>query len=299
MEPCSCHNYVISCGGEQEIDLEAMFERLSKKLPKRKKHFDELYINNTVITELGENITKDITFHTIFIDSAQNLKRIDKNAFKGTADNVKVFVLKKCQNFDSLELFDVLNGFPKMETIHVGNTKLTGIPSNAFRTLPNIYSIAFYGESIKTIGEKAFHDLKTIRFIDIVNTSLSYIPDNVFVFEKSERKVGICLFYNQLEGNGFSAGALAHIGRPAEFHFMGHLESENSDKIKFLDQNSFEPFFKADPHNTVVFKYEVLDCNDCRNKWLKTTPEYGNRVTPLKCSNGIKFDSQANFAKCV
>ena len=168
----------------------------------------------------------------------------------------------------------------------------------AFKENPRLYSVAFVGQNFQSIGEKAFHELNRITFIDIINTSISQIPDNIFVFKNSDIKLNIGLFYNQMDGTSFSAGAFTNIGRPADFHYMGVVDDLDSDRIKFLDQKVFEPFFKANKQNMVVLKYEVLDCNDCRNKWLRDKPEYGNRVEILRCSNRRTFDSQDNFASC-
>ena len=295
--PCTCNSISITCSGEEPIELEKIFENLKNKLNEKQKYFYELVINNTVITELTDNMFKDIKFHTIFIHGAHSLRKIHEKAFQGTKAHTKLFVLKKCKNFDSLELFDILNSFENIETISISNINLTEIPAHIFKPLKKLYSVAFIGPNFERIGEKAFEELRTIRFIDIVNTSISYIPDNIFVFKSSDIRLHIGLFYNQINGTGFSAGAFANIGRPAKIHFMGFIDDNDSDRIKFLDKNVFQPFLDANKDNKIVLKYEVLDCNDCRNQWLKNA-EYANRVYLLRCSNERPFDSEENFISC-
>lgn len=67
--PCECFVYqerarVISCTGEQSLDLNSIFQRLSIYLPKPEKHFQMFYLNNTNISYLG-NVLHDITFEYI------------------------------------------------------------------------------------------------------------------------------------------------------------------------------------------------------------------------------------------
>ena len=38
---------LISCGGNEDIDLVQIFQTLSKNLPKDEKHFFEFFLNNT------------------------------------------------------------------------------------------------------------------------------------------------------------------------------------------------------------------------------------------------------------
>ena len=84
LKPCSCKDDNISCGCIEDIDLVNIFQTLSEKLPKDKKHFKEFYLNNTFIIELKENTFSDITFEAITIIFCSNLNTINTNAFNTT-----------------------------------------------------------------------------------------------------------------------------------------------------------------------------------------------------------------------
>ena len=232
LEPCTCddtEDATIICGGDQPIDLESVFDKLSK-LTKKKKYFEELLIRNTAITELKENVIKDVKFEKIFIDRAHSLRRIDPNAFIGSVSNLKDFVIRKCENFDSFDIWTLLNNLENIETINMGDTKITEIPDNAFKGLKKLKSFVIIGESVKRIGVNPFKGLHRIKYIDFINTSISYIPDDAFHFDSSEIRVKIGLFYNKLNGSGFAADAFSHIDRPASVLYMGYIDEENSDR---------------------------------------------------------------------
>ncbi len=67
-----CNNDIISCGGNTKIHLKAIFHSMSLLLGDREKHFQQFYLNNTVIIELPENTFEDITFDSIQIEEAYN-----------------------------------------------------------------------------------------------------------------------------------------------------------------------------------------------------------------------------------
>src|SRR5690606_38324844 len=67
--PCDCFVHeekarIIRCGGDYNIDLNPIFQRLSIYLPKPDKHFHMFYLNNSNLTYLG-NVFHDITFEYI------------------------------------------------------------------------------------------------------------------------------------------------------------------------------------------------------------------------------------------
>ena len=72
------------CGGNEDLDLIVIFQTLGKQLPKTGKHFNEFYLNNTLITGLKENTFSDITFDFIDIYHCYSLSTIHRNAFTTT-----------------------------------------------------------------------------------------------------------------------------------------------------------------------------------------------------------------------
>lgn len=67
--PCECFIHgegvrIVRCSGENNLDLNTIFQRLSIYLPKPDKQFHMFYLNNTNISYLG-NVLHDITFEYI------------------------------------------------------------------------------------------------------------------------------------------------------------------------------------------------------------------------------------------
>jgi hypothetical protein len=82
MNSCFCNTTTIICGGNQIINLKKIFQEISLNLESENdKHFEAFILNNTAITELEDNTFHDITFKSILINNAINLKRISANAF--------------------------------------------------------------------------------------------------------------------------------------------------------------------------------------------------------------------------
>ena len=84
LSPCYCDNDDIICDGNSVVDIVPVFESLYNDRNDTQRHYDSIYINNTLITEIKANSFKDFTFDEIYIENNSNLTHIDHDAFNGT-----------------------------------------------------------------------------------------------------------------------------------------------------------------------------------------------------------------------
>ena len=125
----------ITCNGIAFNELIKMFELFQKYFNNSDKHFDEFYLNNTLITHLPSNVFKDSTFEEISIENNEKLKTIDKNAFNSSNSYIKrVFIKNNPVLSEGLDnsLFKALSELKNMEEIWFWNNNITEIPENAF-----------------------------------------------------------------------------------------------------------------------------------------------------------------------
>ena len=146
-------------------------------------------MNNTFISELKANTFSDITFNRIDINGCSNLKTIDRNAFNGTDLGTYLVSIGNCTQLNSPDnsTFEILNKFNKAMYIYLTNHNITEIPSNAFRNKQDyLETLVLSSNSFKKLGNNAFSVLKSLKYLDIIGTSIDFIPENAFEFyEKS------------------------------------------------------------------------------------------------------------------
>ena len=307
LKPCSCNKDMIICGNRfQALDLVQIFQKLGKQLPKTGKHFNEFHLTNSLITELKENTFSDITFDTIRLHECPKLKTIHKNAFT-TTDQITSWlnildnpVLSSPDN----SIFEAINKFANLSECYISDTNITEIPSNAFKNKQDqMKIISFSGKSIKKIGENVFSNFKNIERIDLIRTSIDFIPENTFESkEESNQTLIIFLFGNRLlNSSGLSEHSLTKFKRPTWIYLREMYVAHNwNNHFKYFDEKIFQPFFELNVKNRIISSYESVDCNDCRNYWLQKNPTLLKHIQDASCASlKTKFiDDPANFAKC-
>jgi hypothetical protein len=302
LKPCNCDNEVILCGGNQYYNLKHLFESLSNELTDDKKHFKRFYFNNTAITELKENTFYDLTFDEIYFESASNLTTINTHTFTATNLVTKRFETQYTPIANPLpdsDIFKILSFMIKIEYIRLDNTKITEIPSYAFRPLLGYQNNLRYlyirsrTGGIQKVANYVFYDLNSMLELSLDQNMIDFIPSNAFHFRK-ESKINLNLYLsaNHLNGSSFESNAFNNIKRPTI------LNLEDNPKISYLDQKIFSTFLNSDPNNQISVTHIKLDCNDCRSYWITKEPGYLHRILNIECTNGKLFTDLSNFANC-
>ena len=289
IEPCFCEQGAIICKDNSIIDLEDIFRRLSKSYNEREKHFDAFYLDNTLNEELVENTFRDITFDEIHITNCNYLKTINDNAFFGTDRVTKKIILVNNTSLTSKgkSLFTVLSKFINAEHILLKNLDLEEVPSNAFKAIysyqDKLKSLAFFGTSLKKIGDRSFSSLRRLERLTFWNTSLSWIPEHAFEFEDYSSETLIIWFNSNklIKGSSFHRNSLANINRPVHIEFA--CEENNLD---YLDAKTFIPFLRKNSQNSIDLGYKEFDSSSCNHHWLFNNPELLNQVKNIKCPDG-------------
>ena len=201
-------------------------------------------------------------------------------------------------------LFDILNKLRNIELIHLENlAKLEEILTEAFKVLKKLHAVTIKGKNIKKINEKAFWNLNSMGHLEIIDTSLDKIGENIFVFSKpAEHMLTIGLYNNaNLPCTGFQPGTFINIGRPTTIDFSGYhyVEEHNKKQMTCLPENVFKPFLEKHEWNDIDL-YEIdFDCNNCDNAWVKKAPEeMQDRMYSIACEGGHHITDDEAFKSC-
>ena len=303
IKPCVCEDNGIICGGHSDIDLVNIFQTLEKNLTKTEKHFKSFYLNNTFITELKENTFKDITFDDVSIKYCENLSKIHTNTFAGTDSVTKVFRLSYNPKLSSSDnsIFELISKFLNLELLYLQHNDITEIPSNAFKNLmgyqDRLSMVVISGKSIKKIGSRPFSPLRRLTHLIISYTSIDYIPEYAFEFEEESNQTLSLTFDDNifLNNSSFHQDSFKHFKIPV-FITLG----EPANHFEYLDEKVFKNFLNSNPQNGVEMRYQRIDCNNCKNLWLKNQdPDILQRLLRLKCSNKKALNDPDNFKNCT
>jgi hypothetical protein len=304
LKPCNCVEDVISCGGNNPIDLKTIFHGLSSKLKNDQKHFKQFYLTNEAITQLPENAFEDITFEKIEIRNASKLSLIHTKAFDGTFPNLTdlhVFNTSLKNSPPNHDIFAAISSLHKIERVFVTSNLIEEIPDNAFRPInglqTNFYDLALYNNRIKKIGYKAFTNLHNLDNLQINTNKLNHIPKNALFFTNTDLDFfELFLFEELLNSSSFESGAFDNLHRPTMIHF-NYGANDKSNNITYLDQHVFETFLNKDSKNGI--ELNIIDCKDCRSYWLVKNPKYKSQISQLKCSTGHPISDKNNFGDCA
>ena len=184
------------------------------------------------------------------------------------------------------------------------------IPSNAFKlgngSLNNLGLIFIDGRSIKRIENNAFKYIPNLYSIIIINTSISYIPENAFALEIPS-KDKLQKFEISLTNNPFiypyvsniALGAFLSFNRPTTINFRTWMNGEV--EYNYLEEQIFLPFFMQNIENYLGFTFN-LNCSDCRNKWIINNKYNINvrkqLISLLACNDGNKLGHSSHFRDC-
>ena len=97
-----------------------------------------------------------------------------------------------------------------------------------------------------------------------------------------------------LNRSGISEHSLEKLKRPT----IVDLDPPSSNYFSYLDQKIFQTFLMANAKNQIEMSEWSLNCNDCRNYWLKRESGFLKQLIKSKCSSGKDLNDTANFINC-
>ena len=161
----------------------------------------------------------------------------------------------------------------------------------------NLTYLFLIGESFKKLGSNAFSKLKSLTHLDIIDTSIDFLPENAFEFnEESNQSLILTLASDQLlNSSSLAEKSLTKFKRPTTLLFS---ISQNAS-YQYLDQKIFESFLLTNAENLIQIYTGSISCSDCRNNWLKKNVSLQKRFVYLKCSNKKMINDTANFQNCT
>ena len=152
------------------------------------------------------------------------------------------------------------------------------------------------GESSLTrLGNNVFSGFKNLELIEIHMTSIDYISENAFEFyQDSNQRLTLYLWRNSFfRNNEFAENSLTKFRRPTTIRIQP--DSINGFHM-IIQEKAFLPFLKSDDRNKIELQLS-LDCDDCRNYWIKRNPNLIEQIINLSCENS-KWNDPVNFSKC-
>jgi len=162
MLPCRCNfTFVLRCEYiKTEFNIKEYFERVAPLFPEDTV-FEALYLISTNLTEIPPEATQSLKFKFIFIDDTPTLKYVAPDAFKGSENVTETLNIRGTQINNTV--FDLINSFPKLDTLIMAENLLESIPSEAFGALKNLKHILIGDSNIANIGSRAFSKLTALR----------------------------------------------------------------------------------------------------------------------------------------
>ena len=127
-------------------------------------------------------------------------------------------------------------------------------------------------------------------------TSIDLIPENAFKFnEESNQTLFVDLTKNKfLNSTVFSVNSLTKFKRSARII----IDMPKDSAIQYLNQKIFEPFLLSKVDNKVAIWTGSLNCDDCRNYWLKRNPNLLKQLVDARCTSGKSISDPINFKNC-
>jgi Leucine-rich repeat (LRR) protein len=286
------------------INLKRIFEDLSLKLvSKNDKQFDSFILNNTTLTELGDNIFHDITFKSIRLSNAPKLSHISSKAFSAfNIETVERFVVNGYSSLDDEkyinDTFTALSSLKKLEEIDFSETNLSIIPSHAFKHVngaqDKLSTLNFERNKIKSVENNAFYYLMNLTRLYLEYNIIDHIAIHAFDFYNSTKEqLYIGLFCNKLNDTSIEIGAFTDSKKSFAIDLRGN-------EFTFLNERIFGPILRTNSKN-LLYIDDIFTC-DCRMFWIfKQKNTFMNQISGrIRCNNDKVLWSltDSDFSNC-
>jgi hypothetical protein len=281
---------------------------LAKNWGSDDKHITSLTISGDSSSELKDNAFSGFTFDSIDLMSCGNLSKISQHAFNGTDHKTSSLEFSGLPRLkQSSSLFAIINKMTNLTFLGFFETNVTEIPSHAFsNNLARLSDIRFMNQVISKINSYAFSNLSALNSIEISDSKLDYaeFAENAFALDKpiehhdEKFRFGFFIKFNiqivsnhlipdKLNSSIFKKGAFSGTKLPATIWMDGSIINSTLD---YLAEDVFYRFLQENPKNTIQLKFLEIDCNDCRNAWIRNKADARNRVKNFFCKNGTHIE---------
>lgn len=273
--PCKCANYfnLIECSNiTNEDNLRQIFIRLQmehQKQRNKKLIYDEIKLVQTNLEQIGsiDDIFQGIAFRRISINRNNNLKRLLPKGFSNpflSRITTEILIEDNPQlgaNVDdNMALFETINSFSSLNTLHLTDNGIRQIPKYAFnKTQPVLRELFLTDNRIEQVDDYAFSGLRLVELINLDGNQISVLSEKCLELANDTNKLlRIFIRSNRLQTNSFVPGMFANLRRRTYLNL-------SVNNITSLPQDVFQSFFKRNSIMSVA--KNPLKC-DCDFKWL-------------------------------
>lgn len=273
--PCKCANYfnLIECSNiTSEDSLRQIFISLQmehEKQRNKKLIYDEIKLVQTNLEQIGsiDDIFQGIAFRRISINRNNNLKRLLPKGFSNpflSRITTEILIEDNPQlgaNVDdNIALFETINSFSSLNTLHLTDNGIRQIPKYAFnKTQPVLRELFLTDNRIEQVDDYAFTGLRLVELINLDGNQISVLSGKCFELTNDTNKLlRIFMRSNRLHTDSFVPGMFANLRRRTYLNL-------SVNNITSLPQHVFQSFFKRNSIMSVA--KNPLKC-DCDFKWL-------------------------------
>jgi Leucine-rich repeat (LRR) protein len=173
--PCKCLNLYEK---SPEVICEGHFIR-NLHLNLKDEKFSTLKIQKTNIKSINDNEFIEAEFENVKIDGNRNLINIDENAFN---KHPKYLTIEKNKKLTEENLYSLAKMLSSTRTIIYRHSSIKAVPKNAFANSINNFLERLYlnDNQIKVINPNSFNYLSKLRFLDLKNNLIVYLPEDAF-----------------------------------------------------------------------------------------------------------------------
>ena len=283
-----------------EDTLKALFERLHQHIYENgyMKRFTSLRIENTALANIdGSDLFSGVSFQSLDFFQNIDLDGFSLKSFEASRNTLKTLLLQGSPFNGSLEFFEELSEFKRLETLILSNNHLTGLPHEVFgkQEMSNLSYIDLGGNRITTIGPKTFYKLPKLQRITLDNNFITNVTKETFIIEREDSKLLlIFLRNNNLTEDSFESGSFANMNQTVFLYL-------NSNQITHLREDIFKPILEEKNDLFIALWSNPFVC-DCRSLWLLENKAYlRKRLHGFKCINFNKreiWDLESEELKC-
>jgi Leucine-rich repeat (LRR) protein len=284
-----------------EDSLRNLFERLHQHIYENGylKRFTSLRIENSALANIdGSDLFSGVSFQSLDLFQNIDLDVVSLKSFEASKKTLKTLLLQGSPFKGSLEFFEELSEFKRLETLILSNNHITGLPAEVFgkHELPNLSYVDLGGNRITTIGPKTFYKLPKLQRITLDNNFITNVTNETFILEREDSKLLlIFLRNNNLTEDSFEAGSFANMNQTVFLYL-------NNNQMTFLREDVFKPIFEEKNDLFIALWSNPFVC-DCRSLWLLDDKVYlRKRLHGLKCTNFNKrevWDIEPQELKCT
>jgi hypothetical protein len=215
-----------------QVDFPVLVNALDKYA--RQTPLDLLYINNSTIKRLENNVFANLQLHNVQLSSCK-LKQVDENAFAGQGNHLKNLNLQ--DNLLEQVPIRALSSLAKLNLLDLSKNKINIIPNDAFKGLTKLATLKLMDNNV-TLERYAFRGLENcLKNLNLKGTKQKRVPDAI-------RGLKILAFLD-LSQNGIRE--LPGINGVRAFEGLDSLSALNLERnlIQSLGETAFQSIRKT------------------------------------------------------